>query len=73
MSRVERVRTAQGQRVWWTSKHADAIDEACRRLRVMHEKWPETRWRCRVVSERHRDVRRWRGWAVYVRIDDSGA
>lgn len=53
----------------WT--HAEAITEACRRLRVMHQKWPETAWRMRVRKVRMRESRRHFVWAIYALIPDE--
>lgn len=46
--------------------------EACRRMRVMHEKWPETDWRVTLRYEHHPVVHRWMVWALYVHWTPSG-
>lgn len=43
----------------------DAVAEACRRLRVMAEKWPDQAWRMRVRKVRMRESRRHFVWAIY--------
>lgn len=45
--------------------HEKAIEEACRRLGVMHQKWPETSWRMKIKRERHPEVKRWWVWGIY--------
>jgi hypothetical protein len=45
--------------------HAEAVEEACRRLAVMAVKWPDTPWRMRVRKTRSRVNRRWHVWTVY--------
>lgn len=52
-------------RVAYALNQPDAVAEACRRLRVMHEKWPDTPWRMRVRRERGRLNPRWHVWRVY--------
>lgn len=44
---------------------AEAVEEACRRLQVMHSKWPDTPWRMAIRRERHRGNPRWMVWAIY--------
>ena len=47
----------------WTQ--ADAVTEACRRLQVMRQKWPDQPWRMRVRKVRMRESRRHYVWAIY--------
>lgn len=51
--------------------HAGAIDEACRRLRVMSEKWPEKAWRMRIRKTRSRVNRRWHVWTIYAIVPND--
>lgn len=51
-------------------RHPDAVEEACRRLKVMHEKWPEKHWRMEIRSEVHPVVGRWQVWAIYAVLGD---
>jgi hypothetical protein len=63
------VHSPQGLRVWAGPTQAAAFSEACRRLAVMNQKWPETPWRMVVRKDRYRPgfVRHPR-WAIYARI-----
>lgn len=51
-------------RVTYELEHPDAITEACRRLTIMAELWPEEPWRIHIKRtpdpERHRHL-----WVLY--------
>jgi hypothetical protein len=51
-------------RVCYRTTHADAITEACRLLRLMHNKWPDEPWRYH--TKREYDPKRDRHlWVLY--------
>lgn len=64
------VRSADGVRVWAAGSQEAAFEEACRRLKIMHQKWPETRWHMSVRKDRRNryGLPSHLFWAVYCRV-----
>jgi hypothetical protein len=55
---------AREVRVAYATTHAEAITEAQRRIRMMHNLWPDQAWRIRI--RRRRDpLRRRHIWVLY--------